>query len=355
MSFAPALTACSDDDGASPGPVVSRPSPVGEPRSVRLGFGVIPTERTSEAYRQAFATTARYGDIVRIQRAPPWEDFLPGGQISKETRETTELETALLGQYGNLQRFYAIDPTDPALRRGRLANLPASIDPEAGFESEPLRAAFLAYVAYIAKNYRPDYLAIGVEVNMLAERSRSQFDAFVSLYREAYKLAKETSPATKVFPTFQLEAIEGVLDLVHSPDWAALEPFRGAMDVLAVSSYPYLGDVGLAGTIRAAYYTQLTTRFSGEVIIAETAYPSAPVEGKAVSGTPEDQAAFLARLLDDAEKSGIAAVIWLTALDPAFATEGNAAVFRDAGLRTSDGGNKLAWGIWEEWAARPLK
>jgi hypothetical protein len=355
MGFALLVSGCGGDGDSRPGPVVSRPSPVGEPRSVMLGFGVIPSERTSEAYRQAFATTARYGEIVRIQRAPPWEDFLPGGQISKETRETTELETALLDQYSNLKRFYAIDPTDAALRRGRLVNLPAGIDPEVGFESGPLRAAFLAYVAYIAKNYKPDYLAIGVEVNMLAERSRAQFEAFVSLYREAYTLAKETSPATKVFPTFQLEAIEGVLDLVHSPDWAALEPFRGAMDVLAVSSYPYLGDVGLAGAIREAYYTQLTTRFSGEVIIAETAYPSAPVEGKGVSGTPEDQAAFLGRLLDDAEESGIAAVIWLTALDPAFATEGNAAVFRDVGLRKSDGANKLAWEIWEEWASRPLK
>jgi hypothetical protein len=315
----------------------------------------MPAELTSQAYKQSFAIAAQYGEIVRIQRVPPWEDFMPGGQISRQTEETTRLETALLKQYRTLKRFYAIDPTDPAVRRSRVANLPASIDPREGFESAALRTAFIAYATYIAKNYQPDYLAIGVEINMLAERTPRQFEAFVSLYRETYAQVKSASPRTKVFPTFQLDDLEGALDMIHPPHWELLDNFRGVMDVLAISTYPYLGELRAASSIREDYYTQLQSRFAGEIMIAETAYPSAQVEGKGVIGTEEDQRAYLARLLEEAEANRIGSVIWLAPLDPAYASTGNASVFRDTGLRKSDGGNKLAWTTWEEWAHRPVK
>ncbi|MFN0146071.1 MAG: hypothetical protein ACKVT1_06140 [Dehalococcoidia bacterium] len=353
---ASSLAGCGGGRGDNgPGPAVQRSEPAGEPRAVRLGFGVLPAELTTEAYRQAFATAAQYADVVRIQRPPPWEDFLPGGHISTQTEDTTRLETSLLAQYRDLKRFYAIDPTDAAVRRTRPANLPASIDPNEGFNSPALREAFLKYTAYIAKSYQPDYLALGVEINMLADRRPDQFEAFVTLYHEAYRVAKDASPKTKVFPTFQLEDLEGRLDAVHPPHWDVLENFRGVIDVLAVSTYPYLADLGAAGGLPPDYYTQLKTRFTGEIMVAETAYPSAQVEGRGVIGSEEDQRGYLTSLLRDAEASGIGTVIWVAPLDPAFATTGNATVFRDVGLRKSDGSNKLAWSVWEEWARRPLK
>lgn len=344
-------------DGGSdlPGPTVVRAEPAGEPRTLRLGFSSLPPERTTDAYIGAFATAAQYADIVLIQRAPPWEEFMAGGQISKATSDTTVLETRLLKQYDGLKLMYGIDPTDGVVQRSRIANLPAGVDPQAGFADPALRNAFVAYAAYVAKNYSPDYLALGVEINMLAERSPKQFEAFVSLYREAYTVAKAANPKMKVFPTFQLEDLEGKFGEIHPPHWEVLDPFRGYMDALAISTYPYLGDLRSAADIRADYYSQLRTHWEGEIIISEAGYASAPVEGQVNIGAEEDQLAFLQRLLGDAEANGFSAVVWFAALDPAFATEGAAAVFKDIGLRKSDGSNKLAWGMWEEWARRPLK
>ncbi|MBI2766959.1 MAG: hypothetical protein HYX53_13745 [Chloroflexi bacterium] len=334
---------------------MARATPEGDQRSVRIGFSTLPPERTSAAYTAAFATAAQYGDIVLIQRAPPWEEFLPGGRVSKETTDNTRYETALLDQYKGLKRFYAIDPTDGVVQRSRIANLPSSIDPQAGFADPALREAFTAYTAYVATNYKPDYLAIGVEINMLFERSPKQFDAFVSLYREAYAVAKAANPKGKVFPTFQLEDLEGTFGVTHLPRWNVLDSFRGQMDVLAISTYPFLGGVASVADIRPDYYSQLKERFAGEVMISEAGYASAPVEGQANVGSEEDQRAYLVRLLGDAEANGFSAVIWLTALDPSFATGSTAAAFKDIGLRKSDGSNKLAWDTWEEWARRPLK
>lgn len=349
------------DDGANgsdeqpgPGPTVVRPEPAGEPRHILLGFSSLPPELTSQAYIQAFATAAQYADLVLIQRTPPWSDFLPGGSISKETAETTRLETALLEQYRPLKLYYAIDPTDGAVQRSRLANLPPTVDVQAGFTDPDVRAAFVAYAAYIAKNYRPAYLALGLEVNMTYERAPEQFEAFVSLYEEAYAVVKGNSPATKVFPTWQLEDLEGTFGEVHPPRWELFDRFAGKMDVLAVSTYPYLGEARSVADIREDYYRQLRNRWSGEILIAETGYPSAPVEGREAVGTEAEQRAYLERLLREAEELRFSGVVWFAALDPAFATTGPAVAFRDIGLRKADGSNKSAWALWEEWARRPL-
>jgi hypothetical protein len=351
-----------DDDGAEgtpgsadgPGPTVVRAAPEGEPRTVRLGLSSLPPELTSDAYVQAFATAAQYAETILIQRNPPWRDFLPGGQISKETADATRIETELLRQYSDLQLIYAIDPTDGVVQRSRLANLPPGVDAQKGFLDPDVRNAFVAYAAYVAKNYKPDYLAIGVEINMTYERAPEQFAAFETLYDEAYAIVKGNSPETKVFPTFQLEDLEGAFGDVHPPRWELIERFSGKMDVLAISTYPFLGEVRMASEVRADYYSQLRQHWDGEIIISETGYPSAPVEGRVIVGTEADQNAYLKRLLSEANSLGFSHVVWFAALDPAFASTGAASVFKDIGLRKSDGSNKLAWATWEEWARRPV-
>ena len=340
---------------SGPGPIITRAEPTGEPRALRIGFSTLPPERTSDAYIGAFATAAQYADVILIQRTPPWEDFLPGGSVSKTTADTTRLETALLDQYKGLKRFYAIDPTDGVVQRSRLANLPPSVDPALGFLDPGLRQAFIAYTAYVVKNYAPDYHAIGVEVNMTFERNPRQFEAFVSLYQEAYATAKAANAKTKVFPTFQLEDLEGNFGEVHPPHWSLINQFRGKMDALAISSYPFLSGIRTAADLRPDYYSQFRTYWDGEILISETGYPSAPVDGQVNVGTEEDQQAYLSRIMEESNKLGFSMVVWFAALDPAFATTGTASVFKDIGLRKSDGSNKLAWSAWEEWARRPIK
>ena len=145
----------------------------------------------------------------------------------------------------------------------------------------------------------------------------------MSLYKEAYDVAKAASPKTKVFPTFQLEDLEGTFGTVHPPHWEVIDPFRGKMDALAISTYPFLAQVRTRRPICARdYYSQLKQHWNGEILIAETGWASAPVEGQVNVGTEEDQQAYLVRLLDDASANGFSLVVWFAALDPAFAQSG---------------------------------
>ena len=327
----------------------------GDPRHLRIGFSSLPPERTGDAYASTFATAAQYADVILDSHIPPWEDFLPNGKVSETTATNTRFEIGLLDQYRDLKRFLAIDPTDGIVQRSRIANLPSSVDAAAGFNDPALRQSFLGYTSYVVANYKPDYLAIGVEVNMLAQRSPAQFEAFLSLYKQAYANAKAANPKMRVFPTFQYEDLLGTYGTAHPPRWDLIEVFRGSMDALAFSSYPYLAGLRTAADLAPGYYQEMKSHWAGEILIAESGHPSAPVDGQPVFGTEEDQAAFLDRLLSDAEGNGFSMVVWLAARDPAFASSGPAVTFRDIGLRHSDGGNKLGWSLWEQWARRPLR
>lgn len=319
-----------------------------------LGFGAVPAARTSDSYIDTFATAAQYADAIVIQRAPPWSDFLPGATVSKATTDTTSLETRLLKQYSHLKLVYAIDPTDPTVQRSRIANLPSGVDPAKGFADPRVQSALKAYVTYVVSNYHPDYLVIGVEINMLYERNRDQFNAFVTLYDEAYSIAKAASPGIKVFPTFQLEDLLGTSGDLHPPDWQVLDAFAGKMDALAFSTYPYLGGFKSTNDIPANYYAQVKDHWQGDIMVVSAGYPSAPVDGQAVVGSEQDQQAYLNRLLGDAQRLGFQLVSWEAPLDPSYTVTGTDVAYKDIGLRHSDGANKLAWTVWEQWARRPL-
>ena len=337
-----------------PGPEVTRPASQGPARELRLGLGAQPAEETREVYVDTFATAARHAELVSIARVPPWEEFFPGAEVSEETHALMRLERDLVRQYG-LSLLFAIDPTDGAVQRGRIAGLPEGLQPEEGFLREDVKEALVAYAIYVATNYEPDYLAVGVEINMLRARSPGQFRAFLEAYVRVYDAVKSIRPQTKVFPTFQLEDLLGRLTQEHPPQWEAIDAFGGRIDALAISTYPYLSStIRLVREIPEDYYSQLRARFAGEILISEAGYASATIEGHSWVGSEREQEQFLRRLLADAEANRFSTVVWVAERDPTQSRQGGAAVLNDVGLRLSDGADKLAWAVWTEWALRPL-
>ncbi len=357
LAFGLVLGACkgNENDSEGPGPTVVRAEPKGEPRGFKLGFGALPPAQTSQAYINTFATAAQYGEIIHIRRTPPWTEFLPGASPSDETIDLTRTETALLDQYEPLELFFTIDPTDAAAKRARIANLPPEFDATDGFLNPDLRQAFIAYATYVARNYKPEYLVLGAEVNMHRHRAPKQFEAFTTMYAEAYDSVKDVSPETQVFPTFQLEDLLGLLDDIHPPQWEALESFRGRMDALAITTYPYLAEIRTYTALPVNYYSQLNEHYIGDIFIAEAGYSSEPIDGRPIVGTELDQQQFLSWVLSNMDVREFDALVWFAALDPQFAAEGPNAVLKGAGLRHSDGSNKEAWAIWEEQARRPVE
>jgi hypothetical protein len=318
-----------------------------------MGVSSLPRELNADAYADAFDLAGDAGEMVLIRRAPPWAEFLPGGTISTDTADTTAAEIEAV-QANDLDLFFAIDPTDPATGRDRLASLPQELEGR-GFEDTDVRSAFLSYAEYVAINYEPAYLALAVEINLYIARDESRIESFASLYAETYDRLKEVAPDTQITVTLQYEDLQSLLPTEdrHFADWGLLERFDEWMDVVALSTYPGLV-FSRTEDIPANYYSQLQGFTEKSIVIADTGFPSAPSPTSS-TGSPEEQTSFLERIVGEAQDMQMPFVIWLAAWDPAYA-EGTAFdSFRYVGLLQSDGTEKPAWSAWMEEAGRSLE
>jgi len=328
-----------------------RPSPQGEPRSFQMGISSLPSELTETSYERTFALAASAGDMILVQRVLPWKEMLGGG-LSDDTVKSTRRETELARQYG-LRLFVAIDPTDPAQGRARLAGLPSELR-GAGFGDDSVQRAFLAYARFVATNYRPDYLALGVEINSYQRANSQDFERFVQLYHQAYRAVKEISPNTLVFPTFQLEELQGLLpaDNTQPAQWFLINRFEPDLDLLAVSTYPSTA-YGSLDQVPSSYLAQLSTYTKRPIAIAGTGYPSAPAAPNATA-SEQDQAGYLRRTLDSAQQLSMPFVVWFVSQDPTYTSEAPLDRLQSMGLRAQDGTPKQAWQVWQTTARRPL-
>jgi len=324
------------------------PKTSGEPRAYAMGFSSLAQDRTDDAYIAALRTVGVNGEIVMIQRTPPWKDFMDGGTPSDQTQRAMETETRLVRE-NKLKLFFAVDPID-ASRRDRPAKLPAEWAGY-GFGRADLQTAFIAYVQWVAANYKPDYLALASEVNMYAERNGHDYQALVALYGKAYDAVKAVSPDTLVFPTFQYEDLLGVLPGEgHLPAWQLVGQFDAKMDLLAITTYPSFAFKSV-DDIPADYYAQLRQHTTKPIVFAEAGFSSEPAGG--ASGSESEQAAFLRRLFAEADALSASFLVWYSAADPHY--EMPSPAFQHIGLLREDGGKKQAWQVWQENRRRPLQ
>jgi hypothetical protein len=348
-----ALAACDiRNDGGSgvkPAPTLR---PQGAPRTFAMGISSVPPELTTASYEETFALAGQMGDVVLIQRTPPWEELI-SGQISEDTARATQREKELAQEHG-LDIFVAIDPTDPVTGRDQLLGLPPELA-SAGFGDETVRNAFIAYAQYVAENYRPRYLALGVEINGYQHEHPEDFERFVTLYHEAYRAVKELSPESLVFPTFQFEELQGLLPLDNPfpPQWFLINRFEPQLDLLAVSSFPSLVFAS-PDDIPADYYGRIQTFTEQPIAISGVGYSSGTERAASERSAEEDQETFLQRTLDSAQQLRVPLLIWFIGQDPAFTSEAPYDKLAHVGLRRQDGSPKAAWDVWLDAARRPL-
>jgi hypothetical protein len=322
------------------------------PRTFEMGISTLPRELNADAYQEAFELAGSAGDIALIQKAPPWEDILADGTVGSETSQTTAAELDALDDQ-DLELFFAIDPTDATTGRDRLGGLPQSHQGR-GFADEEIRRAFQVYAEYVAVNYKPRYLALGVEMNLYYQHQPEDFAAYQTLFEETYAIVKAAAPSTQVTLTFQYEDLQARLPTAepHFTDWQLLAIFEPLVDVTTISTYPSLV-YATVEELPSNYYTQLRAFTDHPIVVAAAGFSSGPPVPDETTDGEREQAAFVERLVAEAAELPMTSLLWFAGWDPAYA-EGTALdPFRHIGLLRVDGTAKPAWEVWSEAAGRP--
>ena len=134
------------------------------------------------------------------------------------------------------------------------------------FEHPEVAAAFKHDIKTIVREYKPELLNLGVEVNYLALTSPESYRAFIRIFEQLKNELARTNPKIKVGLSFQLELLYGRhRDWKRTPTLAALNAVVEALDFIGVSSYPYMYDteesslrsVDFLDSIKSSYQTPL--------------------------------------------------------------------------------------------------
>ena len=112
------------------------------------------------------------------------------------------------------------------------------------FNNVGVRAAYIEMVRGVAADFKPEYFILNVEINRYRYYSQNtaDYNAYKSLYSDAYDAVKSVSGNTYVSTSITYEDIDGA-NCIDANDKAIFQAFvadfSAKSDILAVSTYPF--------------------------------------------------------------------------------------------------------------------
>ncbi len=325
-----------------------------------LAVGLSPRTYDSAGFYDVFERSARLASIGVMQVPIAWDKLRGLDDCPTYTRAYGWLVDpafangrSIFDVYG-LRKAVWLSFTNPAdTSRLNLADGVA----QTSFADPALAAAYVSECVWIADFFRPEYLAIGVEIDTyVAAASPTERNALLAAVAEARRSIKVAHPGTTVFVYFQYENVVR-LDL-----WEMIRPFAVESDVLGFSSYPSLPGAGdsigfTAAALPDDYYASIAAHFGPNrpIVFAELGHPAAPSALFGAGGEGE-QVAFIERFFAIAPTStSVASWTYLydTDLSRVYGASA-AAYFGSMGLlrATSPAGDTASWAAWQAWHLR---
>jgi hypothetical protein len=259
-----------------------------------------------------------------------------------------------------LQLVVTIDVTNGLARE---SESPALVTAHRSITEPAVQRLYREYVRALVQILHPDYLGLAAETNLVrAIAPRPVYNAIVRMTNDAAADIRRSRPASALplYVSVQVETAWGKLG--NQGTYVGIDqdlrdfPF---MNVLGLSSYPYLGGFTDPARIPLDYYTRIRGSRSLPLLVVEGGWPSASVRG-VFSSSPEMEARYIARQSKVLDEANAIAVFQLSFTDldlgsfpkplptilPLFATLG----LVDADLRP-----KPALAPWDKIFARRLQ
>ena len=338
------------------------PIPRPESRLFHLGFTRWPADLTLEGFLMAQDFAHEHGDLVSVMfiGGVPWPEALAGKPFSKDVMDNLGYRPP-----DGKKVFLSISPLDKdrnglAPYWGAKDNLPLPA-PWVGRELDhpEVKEAFLKFVLRSVEAMKPDYLAIGIELNVLLSKNPDAWPSMKELYRETYEGVKKQHPNLPVFFTTEVLHYQKLAAEAHGTDQEEeVAELMKHSDIFAMSVYPHMS-YGVPRPIPASVL-DFATKFKKPIAVSESGMTSRDVELKAFNltlrGSEADQKQFVELLLSTAARDRYEFVVLFATTDfeklcdklpPPM--DDLARIWAYTGLQTSDGKPKPALDVWDAY------
>jgi hypothetical protein len=355
--------------GPAPAPAaVPIPFVQGPPaRPFFIGFTLWPADLTDQGYRVAQDFAHAHGDIVSIMLTGgiPWPEALNGKPFSKNLQDNMSYRPP-----AGKKLFVSISPLDKDRRAlapywGEKESLPLPKP----WDKEPLnsprvRKAYVNFVLRVVQTMRPDYLAIGIESNVLLTREPAKWRQFKDLYRETYRALKKAHPTLPVFFTTEVLHYKRLTKESKGTDQEReVADLMKQSDLFAMSIYPHLSNE-VPRPVPKNFF-DFAARFKKPIAVSESGMTSRDVPlrsyGVILHGSDADQKQFTELLLQTAARDGYEFVVNFATTDSDRLVarlrpplDDLARIWAFTGMQASDLKPKPALALWDAYARAKL-
>ncbi|MCA9772123.1 MAG: hypothetical protein KC466_06920 [Myxococcales bacterium] len=238
-----------------------------------------------------------------------------------------------------------------------ISGLPPSMQSDPTFANPLICPALIEWTTALAGSGVPiGRMGIGIEVNYykyLNHALRPEYPDWLNCYDQVYDAVKAVSPTTKVFPTFLLEDMLGLLGQSPADPGQFSDYTQSKVDLLSFSTFPHLTAPPVFPTplfatpadVPSNYWSQMLAYSNGKDIqIGETGW----AYSCSFQGTDQQQAEWVNRAMELAQpidQAGqLQAMIYYFMSDPAPGTA--IPYFTRSGFFTEAGVSKAAGDLW---------
>jgi hypothetical protein len=328
-------------------------------RPFRMGFTAFPHDVTAEAVSQTRQFVRTNADLIAHHiEGVPWAEALRDEPFPKELVKDRETKRSMTPPGAKV--YLAISPGRGELKLAEKGTTPLPPELRGKAYDDPLvKKAYLNYCRRSIEFFKPDYLAIGIEVNEIFSAGQDKWRAYVELHRDVYRELKKEHPHLPIFASYTLHNLikaRGEMLKVCQE----LMPFN---DFVGVSFYPFF--IGETPGAAFQWLTESFDQFGKPYAMVETNDNAErlqfPKSKLVLDGTPEKQAAYVRTLLALAEQRRFRFVVLFIHQDydalwdaiKATAPELFIA-WRDCGLIDELGRPRPAYAVWRDYFNRPV-
>ncbi|MCB1782825.1 MAG: hypothetical protein KDI13_02420 [Alphaproteobacteria bacterium] len=282
-----------------------------------MGFTPWPYDLTDEAVEKTYDFIHKNATMIshHLDGGVPWEAALNGTEFPKHLREDWNRR---LSHTAGMKIFLSITPVNFS-RDGLAADWTEKGDnqplPPAwskrSFNDPQAIQAYTNYILRAVEYFKPDYLAIGIEANVIISKAPQKWPAYLEMNRRVYEAVKKKYPNLPVFSTVQYEhmrGIEGESKENVKDQKPGVADLMKHSDFLALSTYKY-GFIH-PNKITDDYFNEALS-FGKPIAIAEMGAMSQTtfVMGMPLMASKKNQKEFIEMILSQAAKHKFVFVI----------------------------------------------